>query len=127
MLKTVLITIFCSYSLKSSSQPTYDQFVTRLKGGGSGFYNVLTFKFEEGFIRLDNEKARYIRKNIDKNQQDLLLYYKGIKSVNKLQYALIFPWKFVIKMKDGTQHYFLLMHRKKFIHIIKSHIEQTKS
>jgi len=126
MFKLVLSIFVCGYSFASFSQPTYDQFITRLKGGGGVFYNGLTFKIEQGFIRLDQEKVRYIRKNIDKNQQDLLLYYKNIKSVNKLQYILIFPWKFVIKMKDGTQHYFLLVNRKKFIHIIRSYIEQPK-
>ena len=82
---------------------------------------------EQGFARLDQEKVRCIRKNIAREQQDLLLYYKDIKSVNKLQYLIVFPMKFVIKMKDGTQHYFLLTNRKKFIHIIRSHIEQPKS
>ncbi|MCF6351622.1 MAG: hypothetical protein L3J06_01290 [Cyclobacteriaceae bacterium] len=122
MLKTVLLTIFCAYSLKSSSQPTYDQFVTRLKGGGSVIYNAFTFKMEEGFIRLDTQKITYTRKNVTKNQGDLILYYKDIKSVKKLRYIIIFPWKFVIKMKDGTQHYFMMAYRKKLIYIIRSHI-----
>ncbi len=72
----ILSILYSTCTIVVFSQPTYDQFITRLKGGGSGFYNVLTFKFEEGFARLDDEKVRYIRKNVNKKQQDLLLYYK---------------------------------------------------
>ncbi len=111
-----------TFSLKISSQPTYDQFITRLKGGGSVIYNAFTFKMEEGFIRLDTQKITYIRKNISKNQDNLILYYKDIKSVKKLRCIIIFPWKFVIKMKNGTQHYFIMANRKKLICIIRSHI-----
>ncbi len=119
----LIFTLLLFFVSSAHAQPTYDQFITRLKGGGDVFFNGFTFKMEQGFARLDDEKITYIRKNVEKQQEDLVLYYSDVKSVKKLRYIIIFPWKFVIKMKDGTNHYFMLPHRKKFIHIIRSHIE----
>ncbi len=122
MRKFYLSILFSICSFGVFSQATYDKFITRLKGGGGGLQNLVTLNFEEGFIRLDETKVTYIRKNIEKRQDDLILYYKDIKSVKKLNYIMVFPWKFVIKMKDGTHHYFLLINRKELIYILRSYI-----
>ncbi len=105
------------------SQLIKEQRVSRLKGGGSALYNFFTFTFEEGAISADTTKLVYTKKNRKKQHNDLVLLYKDIYTIKRLNALIIFPNKLLIRMKNGSFYYFGTYRRKKIIEIVRAHIE----
>jgi len=126
--KIIILVIPILFTLSANSQVSYEQKIGRLKGGGGVIYALFTFPFttESGKMKLDSTKITYrmvlsLQKEI--NDEELILKYENIRSIKRLNTLLIFPNKLVIKMKNGTFHYFGTYKRKKIIEIVRSNIE----